>query len=121
MIYKYGYRLRGPSPGAQPKDFIRFETNTSKRDGYWGYVFYDRELTDKEIYNYDLDFIEEDWMTETIYLRRINSTLREIIKEKDIIIDDVVLHNRYLEEENKDLMKYKELYKSYRDRVDKGC
>lgn len=59
LTYKYGYRLRPPSPGSQPKDFLRFKTDTSKRDGYWGYVFYDRELTDDEIYNYDLDRLED--------------------------------------------------------------
>ena len=54
-LYRYGMRLRGVSPGAQPSDFFKTEEDHSRR--YWEIIFYDRELTDKECRDYDLDFL----------------------------------------------------------------
>ena len=56
--YTYYYRLRPPAPGCQPKNGM-LEMNGEKivhndRE-YWGSCTYDRELTDKELYEYDLD------------------------------------------------------------------
>ena len=49
-IYWYEYLYRGFSPGCQPKGHI--EVDHSK--GKFGIIAYDRELTDKEIQNYEL-------------------------------------------------------------------
>lgn len=63
MEYKYGMRLRGFSPGAQPMNgFIRRENadDTSiKLYGrrYHDILVYDRKLTDKELADYELDFL----------------------------------------------------------------
>ena len=57
--YTYYYRLRPPSIGTQPKDFIKLNPNSiivNNRE-YWGSVSYHRELTEKELYQYDLDVI----------------------------------------------------------------
>ena len=56
--FTYYYRLRPPSPGCQPKQGL-LEMNGEKilhndRE-YWGSCIYDRELSDKELYEYDLD------------------------------------------------------------------
>ena len=56
--HTYYYRLRPPSPGCQPKQGL-LETNNKEIEynnrKYWGYAVYDRELSDKELYEYDLD------------------------------------------------------------------
>lgn len=59
MLYKYGLKYRGVSIGTQPKNFIKFEDVDKKETGYYSYVYYDRELTRDEIYNYELVFIEK--------------------------------------------------------------
>lgn len=52
--YKYGMRLRGFSPGCQPKDgFIRREDDTM--GDYYDIVVYNRPLTEKELSSYELD------------------------------------------------------------------
>lgn len=58
MIYKYGYRLRPPSIGTQPKDFIGMNRSIMALENYWGIVVYDRKLTEKEMFEYDLDLLE---------------------------------------------------------------
>ena len=53
--YKYGMRLRGYSPGAQPKGVLRREDDTTGK--YHDIIVYDRQLSAEEISNYDLDTI----------------------------------------------------------------
>jgi len=48
---KYTYRLRGLSPGCQPRGFLNWE----KIKGYkYEVITYDRRLTNKEIKEYEL-------------------------------------------------------------------
>lgn len=58
-MYKYGYRLRPPALGTQPKGFVEIEDDIGT-DEYWGYVVYSRKLTEKEMDQYDLDYLGED-------------------------------------------------------------
>lgn len=53
--YKYGTRLRGYSPGAQPKGVLWREDDASGK--YHDIIVYDRPLSAEEISNYDLDTI----------------------------------------------------------------
>lgn len=54
QVYKYGMRLRGFSPGVQPKDgFI--EREDDPLGDYWDILIYNRKLTEKECSDYDLD------------------------------------------------------------------
>ena len=54
MIHRYGMRLRGFSIGCQPKEgFIRREDDTTGK--YHDIIVYDRELTEKELADYELD------------------------------------------------------------------
>ena len=53
-LYKYGMRLRGCSLGAQPRGFIKFDESDKK---YWNVLYYDRQLDDKEVEHYSLDFL----------------------------------------------------------------
>lgn len=56
VVYRYGMRLRGFSIGCQPKDgFLDREDDESGR--YYDILIYDRQLTDKELEDYELDFI----------------------------------------------------------------
>lgn len=57
--YVYGMRLRGFSPGCQPKNnfWERRDDSTGK---YWDIIVYTRKLADKELENYDLDYIGEE-------------------------------------------------------------
>ena len=59
MEFRYGMRLRGFSPGCQPmKGFICREDDTTGK--YWDVLVYDRELTESEIRDYELDRVELD-------------------------------------------------------------
>lgn len=53
-VHVYGMRLRGFSPGAQPKDGW-IETEEDPLGDYWNILVYNRKLTDKEVKEYDLD------------------------------------------------------------------
>lgn len=58
-VYKYGMRLRGFSPGCQPKDgFIGREDDLSGR--YYDIITYERLLTMEEIIDYELDYLGEN-------------------------------------------------------------
>lgn len=56
--YTYYFRLRHPSLGTHPRNGL-LEINgnsiTHNNREYWGCVKYDRELTDSELFDYDLD------------------------------------------------------------------
>lgn len=55
---KYGMRLRGFAPMCQPKEgFARREDDPSGR--YYDILVYNRELTEKEVRNYELDPVNE--------------------------------------------------------------
>lgn len=53
MEHKYGMRLRGFSPGCQPKGVIRREDDPTGK--YWDVIVYERKLTEKEIRDYELE------------------------------------------------------------------
>lgn len=57
MWYVYGMRLRGFSPGAQPKGVVKHQEDYSGK--YYDLIAYERKLTDKEVRDYELDFICE--------------------------------------------------------------
>ena len=56
MMYLYGMRLRGFSPGCQPMIGL-VERQDDVTGKYHDILIYDRELTDKELNDYELDFI----------------------------------------------------------------
>ncbi len=51
--FRYGMRLRGYSPGCQPKGVVLREDDTSGK--YYDIIIYDRKLTEKEVTDYELD------------------------------------------------------------------
>ncbi len=55
-VYTYGMRLRGFSPGCQPRDGLlgREDDNSGK---YHDVILYSRKLTDKELNDYELDYL----------------------------------------------------------------
>ncbi len=56
--YVYGMRLRGFSPGCQPMEgLLEWKDATGTR--YHDLLVYERRLTDKEMADYELDFIGE--------------------------------------------------------------
>lgn len=58
--YFYGMRLRGFSIGAQPtKGFIRREENFID-NRYYDILVYNRKLTEKELADYELDYLWGD-------------------------------------------------------------
>ena len=58
MNYRYGMRLRGFSIGCQPMNGLLWsEDDPSGR--YYDILIYDRKLTDSELRDYELDYIEE--------------------------------------------------------------
>jgi len=58
MKFRYGMKLRGFSPGAQPRGVVEWEDANKQETGFWSIVVYDRELTEAEINNYDVEKIE---------------------------------------------------------------
>ena len=56
MVFKYGMRLRGFAPMCQPKDdFVERHDDTTGR--YYDLLIYNRQLSDKEVNDYELDFL----------------------------------------------------------------
>lgn len=62
LIYKYGMKLRECGPGCQPKGFTKCENSkeNSKDEDYYSYIWYERELSDDEIKQFDLDYLGID-------------------------------------------------------------
>lgn len=58
MIYKYGLKSRGVSIGCQPNGFIYFQDTDKSETGYYGFVFYARQLSNEELKKYELTLIE---------------------------------------------------------------
>ena len=56
--FMYGMKARGFSPGAQPLGVIEWMDSDKTKTGYWSVITYGRELTDKEIEDYDLEPID---------------------------------------------------------------
>jgi hypothetical protein len=54
MRHWYKYRLRGLSSGCQPKDFVSYDMQVGK----FGAVAYDRELTEEELEQYELELVK---------------------------------------------------------------
>lgn len=64
--YKYGMRLRGFSIGCQPRNgFIEREDDPTGR--YYDILTYDRQLTDKELEDYELDLIDQEGAADMKY------------------------------------------------------
>lgn len=57
--FKYGMRLRGFSPGCQPKEGF-MERRDDPTGRYYDILVYDRMLTEKELANYELDYLGGD-------------------------------------------------------------
>ena len=60
MTYKYGMRLRPIGLGCQPSRWCKFEDSDKAKTGYWSFVWYKFKLTDKELKQYDMDYLGED-------------------------------------------------------------
>lgn len=58
-IYVYGMRLRGFSPGCQPMHGLMERRDDPKGD-YHDLLLYDRQLTEKEMRDYELDYIQSE-------------------------------------------------------------
>jgi len=58
MTYRYYMTQRPPSPGAQPRGSINVVSYDNKKDGAWGYVEYEKPLTDKQVKDYELEIRE---------------------------------------------------------------
>ena len=57
VVYVYGMRLRGFAPGCQPMNgFV--ERRDDPKGKYHDLLVYDRPLTDKELRDYELNFLQ---------------------------------------------------------------
>lgn len=56
-MYKYGMRLRGFAPFCQPMNGLDHAEDGDS--DYWNFLFYNRELTAKELIQYELDYLGE--------------------------------------------------------------
>lgn len=56
-LYAYGMRLRGFSPGCQPKHGFVTRLDSNK---YHDILLYDRQLTEQELRDYELDELTGD-------------------------------------------------------------
>lgn len=55
-MFVYGMRLRGFSLGCQPKDgFVERLDDTTEK--YYDLIVYNRQLSEKECHDYELDFL----------------------------------------------------------------
>ena len=55
-VYKYGMKLRGFAPDAQPRDGW-LDTEIDPLEEYWNILVYARKLTDGECARYGLDYL----------------------------------------------------------------
>lgn len=55
-VYKYGMRLRGASPGAQPAEGL-LEVNDDPLQEYHSILLYNRPLSPEEVKDYELDYL----------------------------------------------------------------
>ena len=60
VVYIYGMRLCGYSPGCQPMQGL-VERRDDPRGEYHDLLIYDRRLSEKEVRSYELDFVQEVW------------------------------------------------------------
>lgn len=58
-MYKYGMIEREFGLGCQPNRFKKFEHCDKNKTGYYSYVWYDRELTEEELFRYTMVLIEK--------------------------------------------------------------
>ena len=56
--YRYGMRLRGFAPMCQPMKGL-LDAEDDKEGRYWSLLLYDRKLTEKEVRDYELDYLGE--------------------------------------------------------------
>ena len=54
----YGMRLRGFSPGCQPRGCIEYLEDPSGQ--YYNIIVYERKLTEKELLDYELDEVDHE-------------------------------------------------------------
>jgi hypothetical protein len=87
--YKYGLVYRPPSPGAVPKGYTHYDPSNKGIDGVrHGVLTYDRELTDKEVKDYELKPLMDGKVLhqypEAVVrkMRETVSTLNYIVEEK---------------------------------------
>lgn len=59
IVFTYGMRLRGFSPGCQPMNGL-LERRDDLTGRYHDLLLYDRELTEKELSDYELDYIQAE-------------------------------------------------------------
>lgn len=57
-MYMYGMRLRPFSIGCQPMSGLIKATDGDKK--YWNILFYDRKLSEKELRDYELDYLGKE-------------------------------------------------------------
>ena len=57
--YIYGMRLRGFSPGCQPMSGL-VERLDDPKGRYHDLLVYDRELSEKELSDYELDYVQAE-------------------------------------------------------------
>lgn len=91
--YKYGMRLRGFSPGCQPKEgFVEREDDPSGR--YYDILVYNRKLTDDELLDYELDELNEKAMAKAkIYVYNIEWDIDSEGNEVPDLPDKVIIDN----------------------------
>lgn len=59
IINTYGMRLRGFSPGCQPMAGLA-ERRDDPKGEYHDLLLYDRELSEKEMQDYELDYVQAE-------------------------------------------------------------
>lgn len=71
--HKYGMRLRGVSPGCQPRGFLGWKDGDGR---YHNFIFYPTKLPLKYEHFYDLDYIGEEDFDDDTGSEGISSDLR---------------------------------------------
>lgn len=94
MKFKYTYKARGFSIGCQPKDFIE----TKQHEHKFETIFYDRELTEKEIEEYELIDLNKAPKKFKINIEEVLSKEIEIEAETELEALEVAL-KKYNKEE----------------------
>lgn len=86
--FRYGMRMRGFSPGCQPKEgFLDVEVDPTEK--YYNILVYSRRLTDKELSDYELDDINKSARPLTIIREQKGIKQKELAEMTGIPVNTI--------------------------------
>ena len=93
--YKYGMKLRGFAPMCQPKEGLLYITEDISGK-YWNILYYNRQLTDKELLAYELDDLSVEQSVPT-FQEELKSLRRKLCMTQEQLASHYGMSKRNIE------------------------